>query len=65
MLKNYNENSFDPILSFGFSLSCLKMYMYYVKDHQKDSYNKRNFIDKNTYDKNILATLKKIHILKM
>jgi len=37
----------------------------FVKDHQKDSYNKRNFIDKNTYDKNILATLKKIHLLKM
>ncbi len=31
----------------------------FVKDHQKDSYNKRNFIEKNTYDKNILATLKK------
>jgi len=31
----------------------------FVKEHQKDSYNKRNFIGKNTYDKNILATLKK------
>jgi hypothetical protein len=31
----------------------------FVKDQQKDSYNKRNFIERNTNDKNILVTLKK------
>jgi hypothetical protein len=31
----------------------------FAKDYQKDSYNKRIFIEKNTYDQNILTTLKK------
>jgi hypothetical protein len=31
----------------------------FVKDYQKDSYNKRIFIEKNIDDKNILATFKK------
>jgi len=35
----------------------------FVKDYQKDSYNKKNFIEKNIDDKNILATLKKIGII--
>jgi len=39
-----------PILSNGVN---------FVKDYQKDSYNKRIFNDKNVNDKNILTTLKK------
>jgi len=31
----------------------------FTKDYQKDSYNKRIFIEKHIDDKNILATLKK------
>jgi hypothetical protein len=31
----------------------------FAKDYEKDSYNKRIFIEKKIYDKNILATLKK------
>jgi hypothetical protein len=31
----------------------------FAKDYQKDSCNKRIFIEKNIDDKNILATLKK------
>jgi len=31
----------------------------FAKDYQKDSYNKRIFIEKNIDDKNILATVKK------
>jgi hypothetical protein len=31
----------------------------FAKDYQKDSYNKRIFIEKNIDDNNILATLKK------
>jgi hypothetical protein len=31
----------------------------FAKDYQKDSYNKRIFIEKNIDDKNILTTLKK------
>jgi hypothetical protein len=31
----------------------------FVKDYQKDSYNKRIFIEKNIDEKNILPTLKK------
>ncbi len=30
-----------------------------AKDYQKDSYNQKNFIEKNIDDKNILVTLKK------
>jgi len=30
----------------------------FVKDYQKESYNKRIFIEKNIDDKNILTTLK-------
>ncbi len=30
----------------------------FTKDYQKDSYNKRIFIEKNINDNNILATLK-------
>ncbi len=37
----------------------------FVKDQQKDSYNKKKFIERNTNDNNILATLKKIHIFKI
>jgi hypothetical protein len=33
----------------------------FAKDYQKDSYNKVIFIEKNIDDKNISATLKKIH----
>jgi hypothetical protein len=31
----------------------------FAKDYQKDSYNKRIFIEKNIDDNNILTTLKK------
>jgi hypothetical protein len=31
----------------------------FAKDYQRDSYNKRIFIEKNIDDKNILATVKK------
>ncbi len=31
----------------------------FAKDYQKDSYNKRIFIEKNVDDKSILATFKK------
>ncbi len=36
----------------------------FAKGYQKDSYNKRIFIEKNIHDKNILATLKKTHTFK-
>jgi hypothetical protein len=35
----------------------------FVKDYQKDSYNKRILIEKNVDDKNILISLKKTFIL--
>jgi hypothetical protein len=31
----------------------------FAKDYQKDSYNKRIFIEKNVDDKNILSTFRK------
>jgi hypothetical protein len=36
----------------------------FTKDYEKDSYNKRIFIEKNIDDKNILVTFKKIHTFK-
>jgi hypothetical protein len=36
----------------------------FAKNYQKDPYNKKTFIEKNINDKNILTTLKKIHISK-
>jgi hypothetical protein len=36
----------------------------FAKDYQKDSYNKRIFIEKNIDDKNILDSLKKTHNFK-
>ncbi len=44
---------FDPILSFGFNLERLKCTpivldgVNFAKDYEKDSYNKKKFIEKN------------------